>query len=213
VITDPEAPFQAPGSGTVVLFGSLCPDGAVLKISAASPHLLKHRGQALVFDRVEDYNAVCDNPDLPVDESTVLVVRNAGPKGYPGFPEVGNMAVPKVLLDAGVSDMVRVSDARMSGTGFGTCVLHVAPEAAVGGPLALVRTGDWIELDVSARRLDLIVDDAELQRRRTELTDTRAQAERGYVKLYVEHVLQANQGADFDFLRGASGWAAARHSH
>lgn len=213
VITDADTPFQPAGSGTVVLFGSLCPDGAVLKISAATPELLQHRGQALVFDRVEDYNAVCDDPDLPVDASTVLVVRNAGPKGYPGFPEVGNMALPKVLLDAGVTDLVRISDARMSGTGFGTCVLHVAPEAAVGGPLALVRTGDWIELDAHARRLDLIVDEAELQRRRGELTDTAIHADRGYVKLYVEHVLQADQGADFDFLVGSSGPTPGRHSH
>src|SRR5690606_39067124 len=142
------------GSGTAVLRGNLCPDGAVLKVSAASEHLLKHRGQALVFDRVEQYTTPADDPDLPVDPSTVIVVRSAGPTGYPGVAEVGNVPVPEVLLSAGVEDVVRISDARMSGTGYGISVLHVAPEAAAGGPLALVSTGDWIGLDVAARRLD-----------------------------------------------------------
>ncbi|MFD9890404.1 IlvD/Edd family dehydratase, partial [Amycolatopsis sp. NPDC059027] len=164
VIRTREQPFRPAGSGTVVLRGSLCPRGAVLKISAASPRLLRHRGQALVFDRIEDYVAVCEDPGLPAGESTVLVVRNAGPRGYPGFPEVGNMPMPRVLLEAGIDDMVRISDARMSGTGYGTCVLHTAPEAAIGGPLALVRTGDWISLDAEARRLDLEVGDEELAR-------------------------------------------------
>ncbi|MGP4115514.1 dihydroxy-acid dehydratase, partial [Streptomyces sp. 4N509B] len=161
VIRTVAEPFRPAGEGTVVLRGSLSPDGAVLKVSAATPHLLTHRGRALVFDHVEDYIAVADDPNLPVDASTVIVVRNAGPRGYPGFPEVGNVPVPKRLLDQGITDIVRVSDARMSGTGYGTCVLHVAPEAAIGGPLALVRTGDWITLDVPNRRLDLDIPDTE----------------------------------------------------
>lgn len=211
-------PFMPAGSGTAVLYGSLCPDGAVIKVSASSPQLLKHRGRALVFDRVEDYVAVADDPGLPVDPSTVIVVRNAGPKGYPGFPEVGNVPVPKRLLAAGVDDVIRISDARMSGTGYGTCVLHVAPEAAVGGPLGLVRTGDWIELDVASRRLDLDVDDAELAARartRDEEAGTRPAAApaRGWQKLYVEHVMQANHGADLDFLTGGGGHEVPRHSH
>ena len=213
VIGSLDRPVQAAGAGTAVLFGSLCPDGAVLKVSAASPHLLRHTGPALVFDRIEDYDAVCESPDLPVTPDTVLVVRNAGPKGYPGFPEVGNMAIPRVLLDQGVTDMVRISDARMSGTGFGACVLHVAPEAAVGGPLALVRTGDQIRLDVAARRLDLLVDDAELTRRRADWCAAPVAAARGYTRLYVEHVEQADRGADFDFLRGSSGSVVGRNSH
>ena len=212
VIHTTAEPFRPAGEGTVVLRGSLCPDGAVLKVSAASPHLLRHRGQALVFDRIEDYVAAADDPNLPVDASTVIVVRNAGPRGYPGFPEVGNPPVPKVLLEAGIEDVVRISDARMSGTGYGTCVLHVAPEAAVGGPLSLVRTGDWIELDVAARRLDLDVDPAELATR-TPAPAPKVAADRGWVKLYTEHVMQADQGADLDFLVGGSGDAVPRHSH
>jgi dihydroxy-acid dehydratase len=213
VIRTLASPVQPAGSGTVVLRGSLCPRGAVLKISAATPGLLRHRGQALVFDRVEDYIAVCEDPALLVDASTVLVVRNAGPRGYPGFPEVGNLPMPKVLLEAGIEDMVRISDARMSGTGYGTCVLHVAPEAALGGPLALVHTGDWIELDAAARRLDLMVDEAELTARRAAWTPPPAPGSRGWVRLYVEHVLQADEGADLDFLVGRSGHAVPRHSH
>jgi dihydroxy-acid dehydratase len=213
VITPHDAPFQPAGAGTAILRGSLAPDGAVLKVSAASPHLLTHRGQALVFDRIEDYNAVSDDPTLPVTAETVLVVRNAGPKGYPGFPEIGNLEMPRVLLDAGVRDMVRISDARMSGTGFGTCVLHVAPEAAAGGPLALVRTGDWIELDVPQRRLDLLVEPDELARRRAELPPPAPVATRGWAALFVERVLQADRGADLDFLVGGSGDRPPRHSH
>ncbi|WP_181767703.1 IlvD/Edd family dehydratase [Streptomyces albidus (ex Kaewkla and Franco 2022)] len=215
VIGTLEEPFMPAGAGTAVLHGSLCPDGAVIKVSAADENLLTHRGHALVFDRIEDYTAVVDDPELPVDPSTVIVVRNAGPKGYPGFPEVGNVPVPKALLEAGVEDVVRISDARMSGTGYGTCVLHVAPEAAVGGPLALVRTGDVIELDVPGRRLDLCVDEAELAAR------AEAEAERplkegkrrGWEKLYVDHVMQADRGADLDFLTGGSGDEVPRHSH
>ena len=213
VITARGAPFQPAGSGTAVLTGTLAPDGAVLKLSAASPGLFSHRGRALVFDRIEDYLAVCDDPELPVDAHTVLVVRNAGPRGYPGFPEVGNAPMPRRLLDAGIEDMVRISDARMSGTGYGTCVLHTAPEAAVGGPIALVRTGDLIELDVPERRLDLLVDAEELGRRRDSWRPAAPSASRGWARLYTEHVMQANRGADLDFLVGGSGHSVPRHSH
>jgi len=212
VITASEDPFRPAGSGTVVLHGTLAPRGAVLKVSAASPELLTHRGQALVFDRIEDYKAVCDDPDLPVEASTVLVVRNAGPKGYPGFPEVGNMPVPAVLSKVGVEDMVRVSDARMSGTAYGTCVLHVAPEAAAGGPLALVQTGDWIELDVPNRRLDLLVDEAELEARRKSWSPPEPPPS-GWARLYVDHVMQADEGVDLDILRGKRGYEVPRPSH
>ncbi|HEV8561762.1 MAG TPA: IlvD/Edd family dehydratase [Actinophytocola sp.] len=213
VIRTVAEPFQPAGSGTVVLRGSLCPRGAVLKISAASLDLLRHRGRALVFDTIEEYTAVCEDPDLPVDAATVLIVRNAGPRGYPGFPEVGNFPMPRVLLERGVEDMVRISDARMSGTGYGTCILHVTPESAIGGPLALVRTGDWIDLDAPARRLDLLVDDAELAARRAQWTAPPPASDRGWVRLYIDHVLQADEGADLDFLAGRSGDAVPRHSH
>lgn len=213
VIRSVNDPFQPPGTGTAILHGNLCPDGAVIKQSAASPRLMKHRGQALVFETIEDYNAVCDTPDLPVTAETVLVVKNAGPRGYPGFPEVGNFGLPRKLLDEGVEDMVRISDARMSGTGFGTVVLHVAPEAAAGGPLALARTGDWINLDVPGRTLTLEVDDAELERRRAAWTPPDSGYQRGYARLYVQHVLQANEGCDFDFLVGQSGHRTPRDSH
>jgi L-arabonate dehydrase len=213
VIATLAAPFQPAGSGTVVLRGNLCPDGAVLKVSAASEHLLDHEGPALVFDSVEEYMAVCDDPDLPVTGDTVLVVRGAGPKGYPGFPEVGNVPIPRVLLEAGITDMVRISDARMSGTGYGTCALHLAPEAAVGGPIALVRTGDRIHLDARGRRLELLVDEATLDGRRREWVAPGRSTERGWVRLYVDHVLQANLGADLDFLVGGSGDDVPRHSH
>jgi dihydroxyacid dehydratase/phosphogluconate dehydratase len=206
-------PLQPPGSGTAVLRGNLCPGGAVIKQSAASPHLLRHRGQALVFDSIEAYHQAADDAELPVDETTVLVVRGAGPKGYPGMPEVGNFVLPRKLLERGVTDMVRISDARMSGTGFGTVVLHVAPEAAVGGPLALVRSGDWIELDVPARTLTLRVSDDELARRRDGWVPPDRAHSRGYARLYVDHVLQADQGADLDFLVGSSGAGVPRHNH
>jgi L-arabonate dehydrase len=185
----------------------------VIKQSAASPHLLTHRGRALVFDRLEDYNLAREAEDLPVDAATVLVLRNAGPKGYPGMPEAGNLPLPRKLLERGITDMVRVSDARMSGTGYGTVVLHVAPEAAVGGPLALVQTGDWVELDVPARTLRMEVDDQELDRRRQHWQPPAAALARGYARLYFEHVLQANRGADLDFLVGASGHQPPRHNH
>jgi dihydroxy-acid dehydratase len=213
VIRGVDAPLLPPGSGTAVLHGNLCPGGAVIKQSAASPHLLQHRGQALVFDSIEDYHQAAGQADLPADESTVLVVRGAGPKGYPGMPEIGNFVLPTRLLKRGVTDMVRISDARMSGTGFGTVVLHVAPEAAAGGPLALVRTGDWIELDVAARTLTLKVSDDELARRRAGWVPPENPHSRGYARLYVEHVLQADQGADLDFLVGSSGAAVPRHNH
>jgi dihydroxy-acid dehydratase len=203
----------AVGAGTAVLRGNLCPDGAVIKQSAASPRLLRHRGRAVVFASIEEYDAAVDSPDLDVDEDSVLVLQHAGPRGYPGMPEVGNLQLPRKLLERGITDMVRISDARMSGTSYGTVVLHVAPEAAVAGPLALVRTGDMIELDVEARTLHLDVDDEELARRRQAWTPPAPPAARGYVKLYVDHVLQANRGADFDFLVGGSGDAVPRPAH
>ena len=213
VIATWDKPIQPPGSSTAVLKGNLAPNGAVLKISAATPSLLKHRGPALVFDTNEEYIAVSDDPNLDVTPDTVLVVRNAGPKGYPGFPEVGNMPLPKKLLDAGITDMVRVSDARMSGTGFGTCVLHVAPEAAAGGPLGVVRTGDMIELDAEARIIRVDISDEELAERLKAFVPQVATATRGWEKLYVLHVNGADRGADLDFLEGASGSSPSRHSH
>ncbi len=213
VIRTAAEPLQPPGSGTAVLHGNLCPDGAVIKQSAASPHLLKHRGQALVFDSIEDYHEAAAGEDLKADESTILVVRGAGPKGYPGMPEIGNFVLPRALLERGVTDMVRISDARMSGTGFGTVILHVAPEAAAGGPLALIRSGDWIELDVPARSLTLEVDEGELARRRAAWRPPDNPHRRGYARLYVEHVQQANEGADLDFLTGSTGPGVPRHNH
>lgn len=213
VITPLDAPFQPAGTGIAVLRGNLCPDGAVIKQSAASPHLLTHRGPARVFDSPEAYHEVADDPDLDVDENTVIVIRNAGPKGYPGMPEVSNVPLPARLLKAGVTDMVRVCDGRMSGTGYGTVVLHVAPEAAVGGPLALVRDGDPVVLDVPNRTLRLDVDDAELARRRQEWTPPVERYTSGYTWLYTQHVEQADRGADFGFLRGSRGHEVPRDSH
>jgi dihydroxy-acid dehydratase len=206
-------PFQPPGTGTAVLRGNLAPGGAVLKQSAASAHLMRHRGRALVFDSVEDYHAVSADDDLPVDADTVLVIRNSGARGYPGMPEVANVVLPAKLLRAGVTDMVRISDGRMSGTAYGTVVLHVSPEAAAGGPLALVRSGDWIALDVPARSLTLEVDDGELERRRAGWRPPPPHAERGWVRLYTEHVLQPERGLDLDFLVGGSGHPVPRESH
>ncbi|HCA87931.1 MAG TPA: dihydroxy-acid dehydratase [Streptomyces sp.] len=201
------------GAGTAVLRGNLAPDGAVIKQSAASPHLLNHRGRALVFDSIEAYDAAAGDPDLDVDADTVLVLQNAGPRGYPGMPEVGNMTIPRKLAEQGIDDVVRISDARMSGTAYGTVVLHVCPESAVGGPLALVRTGDWVELDVPARRLHLDVPDDELADRRAAWQPPPAPHERGWARLYGDHVLQADQGCDLDFLVGKSGSAVGRQSH
>lgn len=213
VISTWDEPVQPAGSSTAVLVGNLAPNGAVLKISAASPHLLQHRGPALVFDRNEDYVAVADDPNLDVSADTVLVVRNAGPKGYPGFPEVGNMPLPKKLLDAGITDMVRISDARMSGTGFGTCILHVSPESAAGGPLGIVKSGDMISLDAEARTLVLEISDEEMAARLSVYEPQVAPATRGWEQLYVQHVNGADSGADFDFLEGSSGSKPSRHSH
>ncbi len=188
--------------GTVILFGNLCPDGAVLKQSAASPHLLVHRGSAVVFEDHEDLHRRIDDPALPIDETSVLVLKHVGPKGAPGMPEWGAAPIPARLLQKGVKDMVRISDARMSGTSYGTVVLHVAPESAVGGPLALVRDGDQIELDVPGRRLTLRVSDEELARRGAGWKPRPPKFTRGYGRLFLDHVLQANEGCDFDFLRG-----------
>ncbi|UNK70334.1 IlvD/Edd family dehydratase [Microbacterium sp. H1-D42] len=202
-------PVQPAGSGTAVLRGNLAPDGAVIKVSAADPALLSHTGPALVFDSVAEYHAVADDPDLDVTADTVLIVRNCGPKGYPGMPEVGNLPLPRKLLEQGVRDLVRISDARMSGTAYGACVLHVAPESAAGGPLGLVRTGDLVRLDVPGRRLDMLVPDDELATREAETTPTLPPAERGWTRLHIEHVLQADRGVDLDFLVGSSGDAPA----
>ena len=214
VIASRTEPF-GPSSGVWVLYGNLCPDGALIKPSAATSELLTHTGRAVVFEDIEDYKARIDSPDLDVDESSILVLKGCGPKGYPGMPEVGNMALPAKLLAQGVRDMVRISDARMSGTAFGTVVLHVSPEARAGGTLALVQNGDRIALDGAARRLDLLVDEAELARRRTALAAKPAPAGpiRGWAKLYVETVLGADRGADLDFLVGASGAEVTRESH
>ncbi len=202
VIRPLSLPLAAEG-GTVILFGNLCPAGAVLKQSAASEHLLAHRGRAVVFDEHEDIAQHIDDADLPIDETSVLVLKNAGPKGAPGMPEWGAAPIPARLLKAGVKDMVRISDARMSGTSYGTVILHVAPESAIGGPLALVENGDWIKLDVPNRRLTLEVSDEELARRRAAWTPRPPAATSGYTRLYLDHVLQADEGVDFDFLRGA----------
>jgi dihydroxy-acid dehydratase len=213
VIMPLDAPFQPAGSGTAVLRGNLAPNGAVIKQSAASAHLLKHRGRALVFDSPEAYHQVAADPNLDVDENTVLVIRYCGPKGYPGMPETANVPLPAKLLKQGVRDMVRICDGRMSGTAYGTVVLHVAPEAAAGGPLALVETGDWITLDVPSRTLALDVPDEELARRRSAWTAPPNPAARGWTWLYTEHVNQADTGCDLDFLTGASGSAVGRDSH
>jgi len=205
VIWTLDNPVQQAGSGTAVLRGNLAPDGAVIKISAAEPHLLSHKGPALVFDSLEEYHTVAEDPDLDVTADTVLIVRNCGPRGYPGMPEVGNLPLPKRLLDQGVRDMLRISDARMSGTAYGACVLHVAPEAAVGGPLALVRTGDLIHMDVDSRVLHLEVSDTELADRRAQWVAPPRPSNRGWTSLYVEHVQQADRGVDLDFLVGGSG--------
>jgi dihydroxy-acid dehydratase len=202
-------------AGIAVLRGNLAPDGAVIKPAAASAHLLAHRGRAVVFESIEDMHARLDDPDLDVDVDSVLVLRGCGPKGYPGMPEVGNMPLPAKLLATGVRDMVRISDARMSGTAYGTVILHVSPEAAAGGPLALVRTGDPVVIDVAARRLDVDIPPDELAAREPSAASAAAYARptRGWERLYVEHVMQAATGADLDFLVGGSGDAVSRESH
>lgn len=208
VIRPLDNPVKAPGSGIAVVRGNLAPRGAVVKQSAASEELLTHTGRALVWDTLDAYLADADDPELEVTADNILVVRNVGPRGYPGMPEVGNLPLPRKLLEAGVTDMVRISDARMSGTSYGTVVLHVAPEAAAGGPLALVRTGDTITLDVPSRSLHLHVDDAELAARKTGWVAPQVPgSERGWTRLYIEHVTQADEGLDLDFLQGSSGAA------
>ena len=206
-VRDPEVirPMSRPVApcALAVLRGNLAPHGAVMKPSAGA-HFLKHRGRALVFEDIAELNARINDPALEVDESTVLVLRNAGPVGAPGMPEWGNLPIPKKLLERGVRDMLRLSDARMSGTHYGSCVLHISPESAVGGPLALVRTGDWIEVDVDARRLHLEVHDDELARRRAAWTPPPDAYARGYTRLYRHHVTQAHEGCDFDFLEGTA---------
>jgi L-arabonate dehydrase len=206
-------PLTAEG-GIMVLRGNLVPGGAVIKPSAATPALMQHRGRAVVFETIEDYDARIADPGLDIDETCVMVLKNCGPRGYPGMAEVGNMGLPPKVLQQGITDMVRISDARMSGTAYGTAVLHVSPEAAAGGPLALVRDGDIIELDVEARRLHLDISDAELATRRSAWKPPAPSTPPGgYAHLYIEHVQQANLGADLDFLVGCRGHAVARESH
>jgi len=212
VITPLAQPFK-PHGGIAVLRGNLAHDGAVLKPSAATPALMQHTGRAVVFEDIDDLNRRIDDPGLDVNADDILVLKNCGPKGYPGFPEVGNFALPAKILKQGVTDMVRISDARMSGTAYGTVVLHTAPEAAAGGPLALVANGDRIELDVPRRSLRLLVPDAELAARRSRWTPPPPHSQRGWVKLYCDTVQQADKGVDLDFLRGASGAPVGRESH
>jgi dihydroxy-acid dehydratase len=206
------APFK-PNGGLAVLRGNLAPNGAVIKPSAASPELMNHRGRAVVFEDIEDYKSKIDDDNLDIDETCVMVLKNCGPKGYPGMAEVGNMGLPPKVLKKGITDMVRVSDARMSGTAYGTVVLHVAPEAAAGGTLALVQNGDMIQLDVANRRLHLDVGDDELERRRADIAEFANPHLRGYSKMYVDHVTQADTGVDFDFLIGRGGTPKLRESH
>ncbi|MGF0441894.1 IlvD/Edd family dehydratase [Acinetobacter baumannii] len=213
VIRKIDNPIRQDG-GMCILRGNLAPKGAVLKPSAATPELMKHRGRAVVFENFDDYKARINDPDLDVDETCILVMKNAGPKGYPGMAEVGNMGLPPKILAKGITDMVRISDARMSGTAYGTVVLHVAPEAMAGGPLAVVQNGDFIELDAYAGKLHLEVSDEELKQRLENLAPPAPPSFiGGYRKLYVEHVLQADEGCDFDFLVGCRGSEVPRHSH
>ena len=211
VIAGLDKPLQQ-NAGIAVLRGNLCPDGAVIKPSAATPRLMTHRGRAVVFSSLDDFHARIDDPDLDVDESSVLVMQNVGPKGFPGMPEVGNMSLPRKLLDQGVDDMVRISDGRMSGTAYGTVVLHVTPESYVGGTLALVQDGDMIELNVGERRLQLDVPEEELERRRAEWRAPAPHSQRGYVRLFSDHVQQADKGVDFDILLGGSGHSVVHNA-
>lgn len=212
VIAPIEEPFK-PAAGIAVLRGNLCENGAVIKPSAATPALMQHTGRAVVFESIEDYHARIDDPALDIDPDCVIVLKGVGPKGYPGMPEVGNVDLPEKLLRAGVRDMVRISDGRMSGTAYGTVVLHVSPESAIGGTLALVQNGDLIELDVPARRLQLLVDEDELSRRRAAWQPPAPLASRGYVRIYLDHVEQADLGADLDVLVGKSGSEVKRDLH
>ena len=209
-------PFKKPfkrDTGIAVLRGNLCPDGAIVKPSAATPKLLRHKGRAVVFENIEDFHTRIDDPKLDIDESCVMVLKNCGPKGYPGMAEVGNMPLPPKLLKKGVTDMVRISDARMSGTAYGTVILHICPEAAAGGPLALVQNGDQVELDVAKRTLNLLVSEDELTKRKKAWKKPADHLDRGYWKLYTDHVLQASDGADLDFLVGKSGAFVPRDNH
>jgi L-arabonate dehydrase len=212
VIATIDNPLQA-NAGIAVLKGNLCEQGAVIKPSAASKLLMKHRGPAIVFETIEDYHARIDDPDLNIDENSVIVLKNAGPVGYPGMPEVGNVDLPEKLLRKGIKDMIRISDGRMSGTAAGTVVLHVSPESAIGGVLGLVRDGDMIELDVEKRKLHLDVSDEELQQRRSSWTAPKPVTARGYVKIYIDHVQQAHLGADLDILNGGSSEEVTRDLH
>lgn len=212
VIASVEQPFKM-ASGIAVVKGNLCEHGAIIKPSAATPRLMQHTGKAVVFENIEDYKARIDSPDLDVDENSILVLKNVGPKGYPGMPEVGNMGMPGKLLAKGVTDMVRISDGRMSGTAFGTVFLHVSPEAATGSTFALVQEGDEIEVNVPERKITLHVSDEELAKRRALWKPLALGYDRGYVQMYIEHVEQAHQGVDFDFLKGKSGSEVKRESH
>lgn len=212
VIADIKEPFNS-NTALAVLKGNICENGAVIKPTAASPHLMKHTGRAVVFENIEDYKKRIDDPELDVDENSVLVLKNVGPRGYPGMPEVGNMTLPYKLLEKGIKDMVRISDGRMSGTGFGTVVLHVSPEAMLGGNFSVVETGDLISLDVEARTLNVDLSDEALQQRKERRKNQPLSIDRGYVKLYVDHVEQAHLGADLDFLKGGSGSEVLRDSH
>jgi dihydroxy-acid dehydratase len=212
VIKSVEAPFKAK-AGIAVLRGNLAPRGAVIKPSAATPALMQHTGRAVVFEDSDDFHKRIDDETLDVDENCILVLKNCGPKGYPGMAEVGNMPLPPKVLKKGITDMVRISDARMSGTAYGTVVLHTAPEAAAGGPLALVKNGDLITLDVARRSLHLHVDEAELQRRRSAWKPPEPRLTSGYWKLYIDTVLQADEGADLDFLRGKRGAFVPKDNH
>ncbi len=212
VVATTEKPFHAI-SGIVVVKGNICEEGAVIKPSAASAHLMKHTGRAVVFENIEDYKNRIDDPELDIDEDSVMVLKNVGPRGYPGMPEVGNMGLPKKLLEKGVTDMVRISDGRMSGTGFGTVVLHVSPEAAAGANFSVLQTGDMITLDVEGRKLFADVTPEEFEERKRQQGAQAQTYERGYAQLYVNHVLQAHLGADFDFLQGSSGSEVTRDSH
>jgi len=214
VIAPLNKPFKQQ-AGTYVLHGNLCPNGAIIKISAASNNLLKHSGKAVVFENIEDMKARIDSEDLNVDENSILVLKGCGPKGYPGMPEVGNMPIPKKLLQKGITDLIRISDARMSGTAYGTVILHVAPEAEANGPIAIVQNGDNIAFDAEKRQLNLLIDDAEFDKRMHQQKNqfNPTPPLRGYQKLYYDHVLQADKGCDLDFLVGSSGSIVARESH
>jgi dihydroxy-acid dehydratase len=212
VIAPIEEPLQQE-AGIAVLKGNLCKDGAIIKPSAATPSLMKHRGRAVVFETMEDYHARIDDPDLAIDETCVIVLKGVGPVGYPGMPEVGNVDLPEKLLRKGIKDMIRISDGRMSGTAAGTVILHVSPESSIGGVLALVKDGDMIELDVAQRKLHLDISDEELKKRKDAWTAPEPMAVRGYVKLYIDHVQQAHLGADMDVLQGGSGSEVTRDLH